>query len=250
MKDFSNAVNTAMQAMIDSGKVEEIIKAKLEKTVESAIDDALRSYSDFGKGLTKHIESSLKVDFSNCNLQEYGQTVLKMVEGLVNKHVQESAQAKLLDQLNKLFDTPPAQITLQQLLDDYKEGEEDEAQRDGHEKCGFVIETDNYGFISIGFNPSSEKDNYSSYSSDKKRVDKVRDCEIQLHLSKKDKQDGVYELRWISFGGYKPETTHNFMPTSLHGIARRLYQMYSAGTVVTIDSLDTYDYETAYRYVD
>lgn len=248
MKDFSSAVNAAMQAMIDSGKVEEIIKAKLEKTVDEAISDALRSYSDFGKDLKKHVEASLKIDVSNVNLQEYGQVVLKMVEGLVNKHVQESAQGKLLEQLNSLFETPPPRITLQELLDAYKEGEEDSAHSNGYERCGLIIEESDSGYIYVGFNPSDEEG--SHFGSSTKRIEKVSKCEIQLHFSKPKDATDAYAIRWISFGGYRGETTKNFMPTSLHGLARRLYQMYCAGTMVVIDSLDSYNYERAYSWTD
>lgn len=249
MQDFSAAVNTAMQAMIDNGKIEEIIKAKLEKTVESAIDDALRSYSDFGKQLSQHVQDSLKFDASNVNLEEYGKTVLGLVEGLVNKHVQRAAQGKLLEQLNELFEPPPAKITLQELVDAFKGEEEDEAHRDGHECCGLVIERSGYDYLYVGFNPCRNKSKYGSYSSSSERITKVNDCEIQLHMKKPEKSE-LYELRWISFGGYRGETTKQFLPTMLHGMARRLFQMYCSGTLVEIDSLNEDDYELAYNWVD
>jgi len=250
MQDFSAAVNTAMQTMIDNGKIEEIIKAKLEKTVESAIDDALRSYSDFGKQLSKHVQDSLKVDVSNVNLQEYGKTVLGLVEGLVNKHIERAAQGKLLEQLNELFEPPPAKITLQELVDAYKGEEEDEAHRDGHEYCGLVIEKSDYDYLYVGFNPCRNKAKYGSYTSSSERIAKVNDCEIQLHMKKPEKSSELYELKWISFGGHRDETTKQFLPTMLHGMARRLYQMYCSGTLVDIDSLNEDDYELAYNWVD
>lgn len=250
MKDFSSAVNSALQAMIDNGKFEAIIQEKLEKTVESAISEALKSYSDFGKALGEHIKNSLQVNLENVNLQEYGHTVVKMVEGLVNQHVQESARGKLLEQLNELFETPPQQITLQQLFDAYKADEEDQAHCDGTEYCGLVVEKSDHGFVYVGFNPSDRKDNYKSYSSAfQERVTKVNECEIQLHFSKGKNGDG-YEIRWISFGGHKAETTKYFMPTLLNNTSRRLFQMYCSGTLVMIDSLDADDYERSYSWVD
>lgn len=250
MKDFSNAVNNAMQAMIDSGKVEEIIKTKVEKTVEEAISDALKSYSDFGKDLSKHVKESLKVEVANVNLQEYGQAVLKMVEGLVNKHVQQSAQAQLMEQFTELFKSPPSQLTLQQIIDTYKEGEEDEAHRDGNEYCGLVIEESSYGYIYVGLNPADMKVKYGSYTTSKERVDKVNDCEIQLHFKKPVNGGDLRELAWVSFGGYRQEDSKCFMPTNLSGMARKLYQMYCAGTKIVIDSIHADDYERAYNWVD
>lgn len=250
MQDFSAAVNTAMQDMINNGKIEEIIKAKLEKTVESAIDDALRSYSDFGKQLSKHIQDSLKVDVTNVNLQEYGKTVLGLVEGLVNKHIQHATQGKLLEQLNDLFESPPAKVTLQELIDSYKGEEEDEAHSDGHECCGLMIEKSDYDYLYIGFNPCRNKAKYGSYSSSSERIAKVNDCELQLHMKKPEKSSELYELKWISFGGHRGETTKQFLPTMLHGMARRLYQMYCSGTLVDIDSLNEDDYELAYNWVN
>ena len=247
MKYFQDVVNTTMQEMINDGRFEAIIESKLEKTIEEAINEVFRSHSDFGKDLTKHIKDSLKVEMSNVNLQEYGHTVLKMVEGLVNKHVQESAQGKLLKQLNELFDTPPALITLEQLLEDFKLDEVDHAHACACDCCGLVIESSEHKYVLVGFNPSVGKSIYKNHDFSNQTIEKVRDCEIQLHF---EKQSELYKIKWVNFGGYRHLNTQYFMPTLLHGTARRLFQMYCSGTMVSINSLNAEDYETAYSSVD
>jgi len=246
MNDISEAVNTAMSNMISGGKIEEIIAEKIEKTVESALDDVLRSYSDFGKELKDHISEKLCFDLSNLNIDEYNKSIIGMVEGAMGKVVTESANEKLLSEINDILKKPPESITLQTLIDDYIKDNNDEAARDQIESCGLFIEKSDYGYIYVGLHESTESG--SGYSS--KSIDSVQSCDLQLHF-RQDKESGELEFAWISFGGYKETTTKDLFPSGLYGFSKRLFQMYCAGTKVTLDhGLYADDYSTQYSWYD
>ena len=247
MSDISTAVNKAMEEIVNNGTVETIIKNKLEKTVESAIDDALRSYSDFGKALSEQISESLCVDVKKVSLEQHTDALLKMMEGAVNQHVHEAAQEKVKRQINELFEPPPQNITLQELINQYIEDNRDEAARDGHDCCALIIEESDYDFIYVGLNPSTKKGSRYSFSSSDEFVSNVSDCELQLHFNKEDKESDKLKISWISYGGYKRETTASFLPTIYHGFSRLLFQMYIAGTTINLEhGIYAENYETYY----
>lgn len=252
MEQLTEAVTDIMREMVEDGTVHALINKHLEKTVESLIEDALRSYSGFGKQLKAHIENSLAIDFSNVTLQEHNHTMLKMVEAAMGRYLAESAQEKLYTEINEIFSPPPEKITLQQLVDDFKEDSEEGHDRGDSDYCGLVISESSGGYIYVGLNPSDMKDCHRGDCVALEPIDSVRDCEIQLHFNRQEVEGGgpgeELRLRWVSFGGYREESTKNFMPTLLHGTARRLFQMYCAGTGVVLNhGMDAGDYSTEYN---
>ncbi|WP_183192818.1 hypothetical protein [Brevibacillus nitrificans] len=54
--DLNLMINDSLARLKEAGFVEKIVKSHLEKTTESVVSDSLRSYSDFGKNLSKQVE--------------------------------------------------------------------------------------------------------------------------------------------------------------------------------------------------
>lgn len=239
MKELQQVVNESIQAMIDDGTVEKIIKDKLHDTIKSAIDSAMRSYSDFGKALEKHIETSLSVDFSNVNLDEYNHTIKGLIEGIVNKHYIAEARDKLAKQLEELFEPAPAEISLDDLIARFKKENDDDAAGDHIERIGLIITSERDGHITVGLSKEPPKER-SSYLSSTRSEHPELAYEHRLYI-----RDG--ELRWCHLEG---DRGNSFMPTTLYGFARVLFQMYCQGTRITVRSTDADDYDTTYSWYE
>ncbi len=247
--DINEAVNNSLSTLIQTGKVQEIISNKLEKTIGDIVDNLFSSYSPFGSDLKKHIESNLKVNFNKLNLEEYSVTVLKLIEGILNNNVSETAHKQLTNELTKLLKPAPTTITLQKVIDQYIKDNEEDARSEGYSEIGLVLEESSHNFVYIGLNPKNYEEKSSSYSSSTKQDLKINSCEIQIHLLK---EDDKYKMGWVSYGGRRSYNTNLFLPTTLHNSARTIYQMYCAGTELILEGdnpFDVYSYNTEYNYI-
>lgn len=88
--DLTIAVHAALEKLIASGKIEEHIEATLAKTIGSTINDALSSYSDFGKQLSSKVKEALLLR-EDINLPAYNHAVLQIVKKQVETAVARSS---------------------------------------------------------------------------------------------------------------------------------------------------------------
>ena len=233
MKELNDIVVAQCDDLIKTGAVEEMIRKSLEKSVASSIEDALRSYSDFGKALSNHIQESLQVSLDQLNLDQYNQTILKMIEGFYAEELKENAKERLLTQLNKLFQPAPDSIGLQDIVTSYIE-KIHHLDREDAEQIVLIIKHTEYGFTHIGLNPKPR-----SYSGP---ITDIHECEVQISIHNK-------ELSWVDWSNGR-RGSREFIPTPTNSFARRLYQMYCHGTKIEIPSLDADDYDTYYPGAD
>jgi len=238
MQDFNNAVNEAMAKITSNGTIEKIIEAQLTNTVKSLVNDQLRSYSDFGKALQEKIDTDLAVSLNNITFSEYNETILHLVAGALNNAVTGEAHEKLKKDINELFESPPKEITLSEVIEKYKE-ESAEYERGGAGKIALIIEPKEYGSIGIALNPKNTK----GYRDEE--VDSWHDCEFYMSIRvDKDAEDRGRLTRTYDRSSLKP---HQFMPTCMSGTTRMLYQMYCTGATLILDEgIDPENYDTYY----
>lgn len=237
MQDLQNAVTDAMSTMVTDGTVKKIIRAKLEKTIEDAIDDQLRTYSDFGKALKKKLSDELSINLDQVSFAEHNHTALKLVESLVNKHSAELYTTKMAKELEKLFEKAPESISLQALINEFKNGVEYGETSD--EQMTLIIEDHQDGYVSIGFS----KESSAGYKSS---IEKAYQCELYMLI---DSRDGT--LRRFSEQDRNRNDSNHWLPTSFYGLARKLFQLYCAGTTITFDKHGPFDadyYDTCYSW--
>lgn len=245
MEDLKNAVNESMQKIISDGSVEKMIEEKLKKTVNDIIDSQLSSYSDFGKKLQEKIKTGLSVSFDKVSFPEYNQTILRLVEGIVNNAVTDETQKKFKEDLLKLFGKPPAEIKLSELIEKYiEENKDDEFEREEAERIALIItpkDIDKY--YTVALNPTDTKRGFSRI--DSSTIHEWTDCKFYMSVRLEDNSSDRGKLSWINDkDGLK---SHQFMPTCLHGFSRLLYQMYCAGSTIVFDQgFDADDYDTYY----
>lgn len=251
MTDIAELVQNSVANIATTGQLNEIIEKALTKTVEDIVESQLRSYSDFGRALRAKIEADLVVDLSNVNFTEYNKVVMSLVEGAVNNAVTASAEEKLRKDVAALFEAPPAQIKLSELIDKFKEeirGDECGCP----DNIGLIIER-NYSeyecltdTVYIGLNPSKKMNSYRD-----EYITKAIECDFGISI-RLDSKDDDCEIGTLSYTSDRSsERHHSWMPTCLFGTSRLLYQMYCAGSKIEFDQgFDADDYDTGYGYGD
>ncbi len=171
-----------LQNRIQSGSLEQAINKYVDKLIDDAASDCLRSYSDVGKALKEQFTKAIMPRLEDISdLPTYHEYVTNRLK-LATQQFYDNRLAAVLDQeMKDLLTELPEQITLswlvQQVMKDVKD---DEAEGE----ITLIIEIDNrYGSV------------WAHVYLDKNADTSKRDCEFDLHLSQ-DKST----LKWSIIG--------------------------------------------------
>lgn len=63
--DMNAIINSKLSELNTEGYLEKIIKKQLEDTIKDVVEDSLRSWSDFGKGLKEAVKISYRLILNN-----------------------------------------------------------------------------------------------------------------------------------------------------------------------------------------
>lgn len=210
MKELESAIVAAFSKMAETGAIQTIIEKKIEKTVEEILSEALRSYSEFGKGLTGIIKASLNVDLHQLGLVGYNDIILKIVRAKLDTSMEVFGKAQIEKDLEELLKSPPAVIKLSELVEQLKEKHCD---GDFHE-CTCIVDWGN-------------SDGWGRVYLDKDADKRKNDCEHSLAFTKEG------EIYSFSIDGRDPSKKIFCGP--FYGFERTLFQMYAAKTKLVID---------------
>jgi len=120
MKEFEQAVTAAVQGMVASGKLNEIIEAKVARTVDDIVGEALRSYGDFGKSLKEALVDALAINTDDLGIAGYNTIVLEIVRRKLDAAVITAGKAQIEEDMDKLLSAAtPGEIKLSQFLKDF-----------------------------------------------------------------------------------------------------------------------------------
>jgi hypothetical protein len=221
--DFRKAVIDSLDRVIASGKIEEMIEAKITKTIESILDDALRGYGDFGKAISEQVKASLKID-DRLGLPAYNDLILKIVQRQIDGQIGNAMQKQVADQLAELLQTPPAEIKLSELAKQFGEFANESYERDESERFTFGMEESGSckGYFYIWLDAKDRKNQY--------------DANYRLGVDGKGK---VYSLTV-----HGENDSKRLFVGPMHGFERLLFQLKVAGTTIICDcepsDIDTY----------
>jgi len=99
-------INQKIQEAIGTIDFEEIAvsaaKEQIEKAVKAAVNEQFRSYSDFSKGLEKHIAGEIGIDFSAIKLPEYREFLIKEVNNSLASFVSEKGKDDISKYINSM----------------------------------------------------------------------------------------------------------------------------------------------------
>lgn len=214
MQELQNVVSTAFANIVASGAIEKAIEAKLEKTITEAIDNELRSYSDFGKAISDGVKRSLQVDFDNLGIPGYNDLILKILRQKLDANLSTALTAGIEEQMAELLAPAPTEITLEDLVDALKKDE----TRHGSppdERITLIVEQDEH-YSSMQF---------TMVYLDRVAVSDKRSCSHRIHLC-----DG--KILGIHIDRKDADKTLFVGP--LFGFEKRLFQMYAAGTKLIV----------------
>jgi hypothetical protein len=68
--DMNLIINNQLAALNEEGYVEKIIRKQLEETIKDVVEDSLRSWSDFGKGLKETVKGQLQINLVQPSYSE------------------------------------------------------------------------------------------------------------------------------------------------------------------------------------
>ncbi len=221
MKELNDMVNHAMQEITESGKIEEMVNAKLEATIKDIIDSELRSYSTFGKALTEHISKALNVNFDLLNLEAYNQMVLNIIQNMLDARLEQATTKRLEADLATLLADPPESMKVSELIEAFIETEQEEATEDGREQISFHHIDDGRSFQYIAWDAQPGHERHL--------------CAYQI---------GFHDGQPFSFriNGHDPK--EKMFMGKLYKFDRLMFQLYAAGVPVELDA-DNVD--TEYR---
>lgn len=230
MKDLEKYIHDKTSEIIASGaiekKIEEAILSGLNKSVEAAVTDVFRSYSDFTKKLEKLISDNIGLNLEEAEIPKYNDMVIKLVRKYLNENLEEIASKGISERMEKILAMPPKRLKISQMAANFAEKVSEEAQYSG--SFTFIIE--------------KRTSHYSSFSSDwydiymDEEANKPKDkCLIKFSLS--EKVGSIYSLRIGQDAMHKKLFLGDF-----YNFEKDLINIYAAGTIIEIDceEVETY----------
>jgi hypothetical protein len=227
MKELKQLVSEAFDRIVASGAIEQAIEKKLTDTITSAIDEQLRSYSDFGKDVKEQVAKAIGVDLSLAGLPTYGHLVTEIIRRQVEAQMHGEFAARLEKDIAALLAPAPAEISLEALVEEFIKAHEE--GREGR-KFTLLIEDDGCGFQYVYLDPSERTDKYS--------------CNYRI---------GVHKGEVFSLNFGRQDVQKNLFIGPLGGFEKLLFQLFHAKSKLAIPAgIDTYshDYPTSFPWHD
>lgn len=212
--NLETAVQDQLNALVGSGKIEEIIQSNVENTVKSIIKDSLSEYSDFGKNLKNVIKEVMKVDVSKVSALMYQQIVIDQVNKSLEENLLTQIQQPLSAVLGKIL-APFEQRTykLSEMVEVFKDQERD-GDEDGY--LTVLVEDGGYSAIYVGLDKEEDKQRYS--------------CEYQFSIDKKTGVIWSFEAK-----GYR-SVSMDVTKNSFHGaFEKMLFNLYASQCPIELD---------------
>ena len=200
-----------VDAFATGEKPAQIIDNAVEKLFKDLVDDAFRSYGDFGKAVKDAVKAAMPANVSDMfELTRYNTLMINALRerwqaSAVGDDFLRRAQAAMDEVLAD--EAIPAQVRLSELLDLFVEAHREEAAENGREAPHVIIKHDDNGtnrhYITIGFDPQPEAEYQrarSSYSSSRsaRDVHQLKHCvsiSVRGETENGDPRGEVYHAR-------------------------------------------------------
>lgn len=219
--DIQVIVQQQLEKIIQEGKLEAIVRAKVEKTVEDVVQEMVRSYSDFGKGLKEEISKAFKVDFEKISAVDYNHIVVAIVKEHLDKRLLESVKEPIAKEIDDyLGPLEKKEWKLSEVIERFVKEEIDDDDRHDGGQISLHVEKSNYGSTHISFDKDGGKKKY--------------DCEYDMSI---DTKTGVpYSFRAGKYNPHKGDLRFE----SLHGSFEKFFfRLYAQRVSVVVDECET-----------
>lgn len=155
-------------AYADSERPKELIDAGIDKLFKDVVDDAFRSYGDFGKAIKEAVAQALPAKVEN--MFELGRYNALVANALKQRWEAAATESTLLSQAHKAIDEVldqgflAGEVSLRMLLDEFIEKHKEEATENHWEGPEIRFE-ENGDYLHIYFDPEPEEDYRNGYRS-------------------------------------------------------------------------------------
>ncbi len=218
---------------IQSGALEQAISKYVDKLIDDAASDCLRSYGDVGKALKEQFAKAIMPRLESIgDLPTYHEYVTNRLK-LATQNFYDNRLAAVLDkELADLLTELPEQITLSWLVEQVvKWSREDNDEYEGS--------------ITLIIRPTFDWSNTSmSVFLDKEPDQSERNCEYDMHLSL-DKDSGKWEMLSLRVNGNK--AGESLSMGRLYSFDKILFNIYAMKGRIDLDcGTDADDYHTSW----
>ncbi|MCL1124203.1 hypothetical protein [Shewanella surugensis] len=213
MKELHDIVTNKIGNMVENGTIEQLIENKLESLLAETVNDAMKSYSSFGKALKESIEKSIGTSLSQVSFPEYNhfvsQLVVEKYSEVLSKEAANNIDVLLKDELKPVPDV----IDAQALLDETKEYWEESAHSEGEEEIDIKWDESDSAIYMTLKHPEYESNN------------------IKISFYNHGEESGVYHIGYINKDD-RPITSGIGHATHAMGLAGYFYKLYCKQTKI------------------
>lgn len=208
MKTIEDVAGKAVKEMIASGKVEELIKLNIEKSISSAISSQFQSYGDLTKTIETAMKEGLKIDTSEIPFDSYNAQMLVAIKERLGSMFAGNAYEHFLSQIDDLLGTPPKEIECGDFLEKIAEFWKTDEPWDSDMDYRMNVEITKYDNCGKGDN----------------------DWNIKLSTGERFGDD----LHLFILGGkIRINHSQSFNPTCFRDPDAYVFKLYGAGTIIT-----------------
>ena len=238
--DLGMLVADAISEIVDSGVIQNQIRASIEKTVKESIANQLTSYSDFGKRLAAAVGRSLQIH-GDIDLPSYNDTVLKFVRDQLESETRNTIQRQIAERMRDLLQPVPATISIEKLVDQYREHLKHEMD------SGCVCDGPGEFLFRIDRDKASYMTHYRDFAFSGSSEDKSPDIVVGVRIETADPDRGqIWHLRFRD-----GDVEKKLFVGPVFGFERTLFQMKAANTVITgLATFDADDVDTSLNFHD
>lgn len=210
-------IAAALDAALAPDRIRQQIEQVVAKTVDSAINDAFREYSDFGKSVKTAVAGIVPHELSLDGAARWNHAISQYIsERLAAVNDQRITQA-MAPMLDKLLEQPPAELKVSELVAKAVElWDENYIRGDSRRPTVIIEHGDTEGWYRIGLDP---KNGVSRYS-----------CRVQIGVTDAGK---VYSL---TADGQDVKNTR--FAGSFYNFEAYIFQLYTGGTRLVLDTED------------
>lgn len=233
MNQLKHAVAVAFDNIVASGTIEAAIQEQIGKSIASAIKDQIGGYnSEFSKKINERVKSLIDVNLDEIDLPSYRQLIADIIKQRVGAVMSKEFTEQLDKDISELLQPAPAEITLEQLLEEFTKYHIDYYGRDDLRGNKFTLAIEwsdrNDGYVDVFIDKDANTSNHI--------------CDIHLRI-----RNG--EIWGLKLNG--DDFKRNIFAGPLFNFEKWLFQMYTAKTRLIIDAnADAGDFDTTFPYND
>ncbi len=221
--DLQQEITKRSMEYLASDKFHEALQKQVEDTIHEAVK-AMFSYGDIRDSIRACLKEKVAIDMTAIDFTHINQVVTDLVKNKCHAAFQGPLLEKLAKELDDMFQPAPAEITMQELVDLWKEDLVDECGCDGIENILVEISRTSYndkkdGSGTIKIWNGGKKSSKIFYDT------KERDIDPDLHIY-------VIGGKIRLIHDVTVKEARNSLATDLCGKEAQIFMMYCAGTVI------------------